>query len=168
MLKQPREQVRDFAEALLEVKDRIVECPICCNLTDVVPCVFCRDETRDSSLICVVEEAQDLLSIERIRDYRGVYHVLQGAISPMEGKDPDDLKIKELLKRLAASEVKEVILATDPDVEGETTAMYLSRLIKPLGIRVTRIAHGIPVGSDLEHADVATLSQAMLGRRELE
>jgi recombination protein RecR len=168
VLKQPREQIQDFAAALLDVKDKIVECPICCNLTDVAPCVFCRDETRDTSLICVVEEAQDLLSIERIRDYRGVYHVLQGAISPMEGKDPGDLRIQALLDRLGNSEVKEVILATDPDVEGETTAMYLSRLIKPLGVRVTRIAHGIPVGSDLEHADVATLSQAISGRRDME
>jgi recombination protein RecR len=168
MLKQPRDRVQDFADALTEAKDRVVECPICHNLTDESPCVFCRDETRDTGLICVVEEVQDLLSIERVRDYRGAYHVLHGAISPMEGKDPGDLRIQELLNRLAATRVREVILATDPDVEGETTALYLSRLIRPMGIRVTRIAHGIPVGSNLEHADTATLSQAMQGRREMD
>ena len=168
LLKQPREHIQDFAESMLEVKEKIVECPICFNITDVTPCLFCQDETRDAGLICVVEEVQDLMSIERIRDYRGFYHVLHGSISPMEGRDPDDLKIKELLRRLAGGQVREVILATDPDVEGETTALYLSKLIKPMGIRVTRIAHGIPVGSDLEHADTATLAQAMQNRREMD
>jgi len=136
-------------------------------LTDQTPCYVCRDVTRDRRTICVVEETTDVFSIERTRDYRGLYHVLQGSISPMDGRQPEDLRIRELLQRLESSEVEEIILATNPDVEGETTALYLARLLKPFGLRITRIAHGIPVGSNLEHADAATLSQALEGRREI-
>ncbi|MBZ4654998.1 MAG: recombination protein RecR [Peptococcaceae bacterium] len=162
-----REQVEDFAQALLEVKENIITCPICCNLTDTSPCRICSDENRDPSVICVVEDAQDVIAIEKTREYKGQYHVLQGSISPMEGKGPDELRIKELLQRLAQGEVTEVILATNPDVEGETTALYIAKLLKPLGIKVTRIAHGLPVGGDLEYADTATLSRSLLGRREM-
>jgi len=167
VLNMPREQTEEFARTLLEVKEQITTCPQCCNLTDVVPCRICGDETRDRRLICVVEEAQDVLAIEKTREYKGLYHVLQGAISPMEGKGPDDLRIKELLQRLAGSDVQEVIVATNPDIEGETTALYLAKLLKAAGIQVTRIAHGLPVGGDLENADTATLTRAITGRREI-
>jgi len=160
-------EVKNFAQALLDVKEKITVCPVCCNLTDITPCRLCQDEQRDQSQICVVEEAQDVLAIERTREYKGLYHVLQGRISPLEGKGPGDLKINELLKRLQTGKIKEVVLATNPDVEGETTALYLLKLLKPLGLRVTRIAHGIPVGGDLEYADIATLTRALTGRREV-
>lgn len=159
-------QVVKFAEALLEVKKSITFCPICYNLTDITPCRLCQDEKRNRMQICVVEEAQDVIALEKTREYKGLYHVLQGRISPLEGKGPQDLKIKELLARLSAG-VQEVILATNPDVEGETTALYLAKLIKPLGVKLTRIAHGVPVGGDLEYADMATLSRALAGRQEL-
>lgn len=167
VLSLPKEQVEDFAHALMEVKEKIFTCAICCNLTDISPCRICSDEERDPSVICVVEDAQDVIAIEKTREYKGLYHVLQGSISPMEGKGPDELRIKELLQRLAQGGVAEVILATNPDVEGETTALYIAKLLKPLGLKVTRIAHGLPVGGDLEYADTATLSRSLLGRREL-
>lgn len=167
VLSLPSSQVEEFARALVDVKNSITICPRCCNLTDVVPCRICEDESRDRSLICVVEDAQDVVAIEKTREYKGLYHVLHGVISPMEGKGPDDLKIKELLERLAVPGVAEIILATNPDIEGETTALYLTKLLKPLGVMVTRIAHGLPVGGELEYADTATLSRALAGRREV-
>ena len=167
ILSLPQSQVEDFARALVDVKNNIMVCPRCCNLTDVVPCRICDDETRDRSIICVVEEAQDVIAIEKTREFKGLYHVLQGVISPMEGKGPDDLKIKELLERLADPGVSEIILATNPNIEGETTALYLTKLLKPLGLRITRIAHGLPVGGDLEYADTATLTKALSGRHEI-
>ena len=171
VLSLPRDDVQAFSSALIKAKDTMTICPICFSMTDVTPCLICTDETRDRQVICVVEETTDVFSIERARDFRGLYHVLHGSISPMEGRQPDDLKINELLRRLHGSgndRVNEVILATNPDVEGETTALYLARLLKPLGIKASRIAHGIPVGSNLEHADAATLAQALEGRREIE
>lgn len=167
MLSLTEAEVEAFAKAMIEAKETMTYCPICFSLTDQTPCHVCRDETRNRRVICVVEETGDVMSLERARDYRGLYHVLQGAISPMEGRQPDDLRIKELLERLKDGQVEEVILATNPDVEGETTALYLARLLSPLGIRATRIAHGIPVGSNLEHADAATLAQALEGRRDI-
>ncbi|MDD2433057.1 MAG: recombination mediator RecR [Clostridia bacterium] len=162
-----KQQVKVFAQALLDVKTSITTCPVCCNLTDITPCRICEDEHRNHAQICVVEEAQDVIAIEKTREYKGLYHVLQGCISPLEGKGPEDLKIKELLARLGDGRVKEVVLATNPDVEGETTALYLAKLIKPLDIKLTRIAHGVPVGGDLEYADIATLTRALSGRREV-
>lgn len=167
VLNMPKEQAEEFARTLLEVKDNITTCPQCCNLTDVVPCRICGDTNRDRQLVCVVEDAQDVQAIEKTREFKGLYHVLQGAISPMEGKGPDDLRIKELLQRLAVGEVREIIVATNPDIEGETTALYLAKLLKPVGLQVTRIAHGLPVGGDLENADTATLTRAITGRREI-
>ena len=167
ILSLPTEEVRAFSDALVKAKETMTVCPVCFSMTDIKPCQVCRDEDRDRQLICVVEETADVFSIERTRDFRGLYHVLHGSISPMEGRQPEDLKIKELLARLDG-EVQELILATNPDVEGETTALYLARLVKPLGIKATRIAHGIPVGSNLEHADAATLAQALEGRRIIE
>ncbi|MDT3698557.1 MAG: recombination mediator RecR [Thermincola sp.] len=160
-------EARDLARAIIEAKEKIRYCSVCSNLTDTDPCQTCRDDTRNRSVICVVEEPRDVVAIERTREYRGLYHVLQGAISPMEGIGPDKLKIKELLARLQDNQVKEIIAATNPNIEGEATAMYLARLIKPLGIKVTRIAHGLPVGGDLEYADEVTLSKAFEGRREI-
>jgi recombination protein RecR len=165
-----QEEVAAFSVALVNAKETMTLCPVCFSLTDVTPCQVCRDETRDRQLLCVVEETSDVFSVERAREYRGLYHVLQGSISPMENRQPEDLKIKELLARLHGQEggqVREVILATNPDVEGETTALYLAGLLKPLGIKATRIAHGIPVGSNLENADAATLAQALEGRRAI-
>ena len=162
------EEVRAFSEALVNAKEKMTLCPVCFSMTDIIPCQVCRDTSRDRQVICVVEETVDVFSVERARDYRGLYHVLHGSISPIEGRKPEDLKIRELLARLQGEEgekVSEIILATNPDVEGETTALYLARLLIPLGIKVTRIAHGIPVGSNLEHADAATLAQALEGRR---
>ncbi len=167
VLNMPEEQAAEFAQALLDVKRQIKTCPECCNLTDVVPCRICGDETRDRSVICVVEDAQDVLAIEKTREFRGLYHVLQGAISPMDGREPEDLRIKELLQRVSDNEVKEIIVATNPTIEGETTALYLAKLLKPIGIQVTRIARGLPVGGDLENADTATLTRAISGRREM-
>jgi recombination protein RecR len=165
-----KDEVAAFSEALVNAKGTMTLCPVCFSLTDVTPCQVCRDETRDRQIICVVEETSDVFSIERAREYRGLYHVLHGSISPMENRQPEDLKIKELLARLRGQEggsVREVILATNPDVEGETTALYLASLLKPLGVNATRIAHGIPVGSNLENADAATLAQALEGRRAI-
>lgn len=166
VLKTPREDAERLCEAIREVKDRVTYCSVCNNITDADPCAFCTSTTRDQRVICVVEEPQNVSVIEKTREFRGVYHVLMGALSPLHGVGPDDLKIKGLLSRVAAG-VDEVIVATNPTVEGEATALYLARLLKPLGVRVTRIAMGIPVGSDLEYADEVTMTRAMEGRRDL-
>jgi recombination protein RecR len=167
VLRMSEDDVVSFAKALVGVKRNLHYCSICCNITDVDPCRICQDKTRDPSVICVVQEPKDLVAMERTKEYDGQYHVLQGAISPMDGIGPDEIRIAELLKRLTDDRVKEMILATNPNIEGEATAMYLSRLVKPFGIKVTRIAHGLPVGGDLEYADEVTLSKALEGRREL-
>ena len=160
-------EAKALAEAIVEAREKIGYCSVCCNLSDEDPCRICAAEARDHSMICVVEQPQDVAAMERMRDYRGVYHVLHGALSPLEGIGPENLRIKELLNRLRGNEVREIIMATNPNVEGEATAMYIARLLKPLGIRVTRIAHGLPVGGDLEYADEVTLSKAMENRVEL-
>ncbi|MDR3294252.1 MAG: recombination mediator RecR [Clostridiales Family XIII bacterium] len=160
-------EVSALAEAILEAKREMKYCSVCGNLTDADPCGVCADAARDRSLICVVENPRDVAAVERTREYGGLYHVLHGAISPMDGIGPEDINLKQLLLRLQSDEVKEVILATNPNIEGEATAMYAARLIKPVGIRVSRIAHGIPVGGDLEYADEITLSKAIEGRREI-
>ncbi len=167
LLKRPADEVRELAESLLGVKERIVSCRTCFNVTDEDPCRICSDPARDAHVLCVVEEPNDLLAMERTGEFRGRYHVLLGALSPLEGIGPDDLKIRELLVRLDAGGITEVILATNPNVEGEATALYLAKLFRPLGIRVTRIARGLPVGGDLEYADQVTLSKALEGRREV-
>lgn len=167
LLRSPDEQVRALAEALSALKERLTYCSICFNITEQDPCAVCSDEGRDRSLVCVVEEPLDVLAIERTGGYHGLYHVLHGAISPMEGIGPAELKMQELLDRLQGGQVREVLLATNPNLEGEATAMYLARQIAPLGIRVTRLARGLPVGGDLEYADVVTLTQALEGRREM-
>lgn len=167
ILSHPREEAAALAEAILEVKERIRLCPVCFNFTDEEICSIDRDPRRDRSLLCVVAETRDLVAMEKTNEYKGVYHVLQGVISPMDGIGPELLKIRELIHRLEDGQVKEVILATNPTVEGDATALYLARLIKPLGIKVTRIAHGLPVGGDLDYADQATLIQALEWRREI-
>ena len=156
-----------LAEAIREAKKNMKYCTICGNLTDVDPCSICADPARDQSTICVVESPRDVSAMERIKEFQGLYHVLHGAISPMDGIGPEDINLKQLIVRLQQNDVREVILATNPNIEGEATAMYTARLIKPAGIKVTRIAHGVPVGGDLEYADEITLSKAMEGRREL-
>lgn len=167
LLRAPREQVKALSQAIGELQEKIVTCEICYNITEESPCDICRDEERDRSVICVVEEPLDVLAIERTVGYKGLYHVLGGVISPVEGIGPEDLKIAPLLLRLENEPVKEVILATNPSLEGESTAMYILRLLKPLKIKVTRIAHGLPVGGDLEYADQVTLTRALEGRREM-
>ncbi|KJS18783.1 MAG: recombinase RecR [Clostridiaceae bacterium BRH_c20a] len=167
ILRGSKEDAYNLAKALVNAKEKVGYCSICCNLTDLDPCRICSNNGRDNSLICVVEDPRDVAAFERTREYRGYYHVLQGAISPMEGIGPDRLKIKELLERLQSQEVTEIIVATNSSIEGEATAMYLARLIKPLGIKVTRLAQGIPVGGDIEYADEVTLSRAFAGRREM-
>ena len=162
------EEVQAFAGAILDAKQKIHLCPVCQNLTDRELCPICADENRDRSVICVVTDVRAVMAMERVREYRGVYHVLHGLISPMNGVTPDKLKIRELLERVGHGDVAEVIVATDPNVEGEATAMYLSRLLKPLGVRVTRLAYGVPVGGDLEYADAVTLFRALQGRRDVE
>lgn len=156
-----------LSKSITDAKDKIKLCNICCNLTDVDPCKMCQNTQRDKSIICVVEGAKDIIAMERSREYKGEYHVLHGVISPMENIGPNDIKVKELLARLSDGIVEEIVLATNPTVEGEATALYLSKLIKPLGVKVTRIAHGIPVGGDLEYFDEVTLTKAMENRREL-
>ncbi|NMA94556.1 MAG: recombination protein RecR [Clostridiales bacterium] len=163
----PKDQAKDLTEAIGGVKETIGLCTICGNLTDKDPCSICSSHRRDRSVICVVKDPRDVVAMEKMQEYNGLYHVLHGAISPMQGIGPDDIRIKELLSRLEDDELKEVILATNPDVEGEATAMYIARLIKPLGILTTRIAHGIPVGGDLEYADQITLQKSFEGRREV-
>ena len=167
ILRTPRDEAERLCEAIRDVKDRVTYCSTCHNITDVDPCVFCADPARDHRQICVVEEPQNVHAIEKTRGFRGAYHVLMGVLSPLQGVGPDDLKIKGLLARIGEGAVDEVILATNPTVEGEATAIYLARLLKPLGVRVTRIAMGIPVGSDLEYADELTMGRAMDGRREV-
>ena len=167
VLRTPREDADRLCEAIRDVKERVTYCTVCNTITDVDPCVYCTDTTRDPTLVCVVEEPQNVSAIEKTREFKGTYHVLMGALSPLSGVGPDDLKIKGLLTRVADGQVQEVVLATNPNVEGEATAIYLARLLKPLGVRVTRIATGIPVGSDIEYADEVTMSKAMLGRRDV-
>lgn len=166
ILDMSKEDAESFADAIVEAHNKIHYCRICCNLTDQELCPICRNERRDNSMICVVGDAKDVFALERADDYEGRYHVLHGTISPLGGVGPDQLKIKELLARIDGT-VSEVIMATDPTVEGEATAMYVARLLKPLGVKVTRLAYGIPVGADLEYADEVTLSRAMQGRQEL-
>src|SRR6187399_984793 len=167
LLKTPREEVDALCAALLSVKERVTYCSACNNITDIDPCVYCTNDARDRKIICVVEEPQNVTVVEKTGGFRGVYHVLMGALSPLQGIGPDDLKVKGLLERVGAGGVTEVILATNPNVEGEATALYLARLLKPLGVRVTRIAMGVPVGSDLDYADEFTMSKAMEGRRDV-
>ncbi len=167
ILSLPDSEALALAQAITDAKQQMKYCSVCGNLTDVDPCAYCSDASRDASVICVVESPRDVSAIERIREFRGRYHVLHGAISPMDGIGPEDINLKSLILRLQNSQVKEVILATNPNIEGEATAMYISRLIKPAGIKVSRIAHGIPVGGDLEYADEVTLSKALEGRKEL-
>lgn len=167
LLSMSEEQSNRFVEAIVNAKKNIHECEICCNLTDGEQCSVCSAVNRDESVICVVEEPQDVLAFERMREFHGVYHVLHGTISPMNGIGPDQLRIKQLLTRVANTDVTEVIMATNPTVEGEATAMYLSKLLKPFEIKVTRLAYGIPVGGDLEYADEVTLSRSFEGRSEL-
>jgi recombination protein RecR len=167
VLRASREDAEHLSQAILDVKDKLGLCRICNNITDGEVCLFCSDTNRDDRLICVVEEPHNILGIETTRNFRGRYHVLHGALSPLRGIGPESLKIKSLVERIAAADVEEIIVATNPTVEGEATAVYLARLLKPLGVRVTRIAMGIPVGSDLEFADEVTLTKAMEGRREM-
>jgi recombination protein RecR len=167
LLKSPREDVERLTAALREVKERVAHCSICSNITDTDPCAYCTSSDRRHSVICVVEDPQNVTAVEKTREFKGVYHVLMGALSPLQGIGPDDLKIKSLLARVDRGGVEEVILATNPNVEGEATAIYLARLLKPLGVRVTRIAMGVPIGSDLEYADEVTLHKALEGRRDV-
>ena len=166
VLKMPEAQANSLAEAIIEAKKKIKYCSVCCNLTDTDPCEICRSVRRDRSIICVVENARDVIALENTNEYRGLYHVLHGVISPMDGIGPEDIRIKELLPRIT-DEVKEVIVATNPTIEGEATAMYISKLLNPFSVKVTRIAHGLPMGSDLEYADEITLTKAMEGRQEI-
>jgi recombination protein RecR len=167
LLRVDREQAFALSDAIREAKEKVRECSICNNITDADPCHFCTGPTRDKRVICVVEEATNIQSVEKTRQFSGLYHVLGGALSPLQGVGPDQLKIKSLIERLKGGAVEEIIIATNPTAEGEATAVYLSKLIKPLGVRVTRIAMGIPVGSDLEYADEVTMLKAMEGRRDL-
>ena len=167
ILNASEEETNEFVSSIINAKKNLKYCSKCYNISDTDPCPICGNPKRDQSEICVVEDVRDIIAMEKTHEFRGVYHVLHGSISPMNGVGPDDIKIKELLARLMDGQVKEVILATNPRVEGEATAMYLSKLIKPLGIKVTRIAHGIPVGGDLEYTDEITLTKALEGRREL-
>jgi recombination protein RecR len=166
ILKTPREDADRLADAVRSVKERVTYCSVCNNITDADPCTYCSSATRDPKVICVVEEPQNVAAIEKTREFKGTYHVLMGALSPLQGIGPDDLKIKGLLSRVNGG-VTEIILATNPNVEGEATAIYLARLLKPLGVKVTRIAMGVPVGSDLEYADEVTMHKALEGRREV-
>ena len=167
VLKNPREDAELLCEAIRDVKEQVTYCSTCNNITAIDPCMFCTGASRDHRIICVVEEPQNVMVVEKTREFRGLYHVLMGTLSPLHGVGPDDLKIKGLLDRVGAGGVNEIILATSPTVEGEATALYLARLLKPLGVRVTRIAMGIPVGSDLEYADEVTMTRAMEGRRDI-
>lgn len=161
------DKARALANAIIEAKEKIGYCNTCFNLSDTNPCYVCSAPNRDKSIICVVEEPRDVAAMERMRDFKGLYHVLHGSLSPLEGVGPEDIRIKELLARLYNDEVREIIMATNPNVEGEATAMYVAKLLKPIGVKVTRIAHGLPVGGDLEYADEVTLSKALENRREI-
>lgn len=167
VLNMEEDDVLDLARALVNVKRNLLYCSECQNITDTDPCRICKDTARDRSVICVVQEPKDMIAMEKTKEFNGLYHILHGAISPMDGIGPEDIRVPDLLRRLENEEVEELILATNPNIEGEATAMYISRLVKPFGIRVTRIAHGLPVGGDLEYADEVTLSKALEGRREL-
>ena len=167
VLNQPMEKAQKFADAIVSAKKNLCYCKECRNLSENEVCSICDNPTRDHSVICVVENPRDVIQIERTNEFKGVYHVLHGAISPMDNVGPDDITIKELMKRIADGEVKEIIMATNPNLEGETTAMYISKLVKPFGVSVTRIAHGVPVGGELEFADEVTLSKALKGRVEI-
>ena len=167
MLSLPQQDAQEFADAIVEAKRTVKCCPVCQNLTDRELCPICDDDTRDHGLICVVAEPKDVIAMERSREYRGVYHVLHGVISPLNHVTQDDIRIRELLARVAQGNVREIIMATNPDTEGEATAMYISRLLRPMEVRVTRLAYGIPVGSQLEYADEVTLSRALEGRQEI-
>jgi len=166
ILNLPKEEVEAFAEALVKARGTIKYCKVCGNYTDTDPCAICRNPNRDKSIVCVVEQPKDIMSLEKVREFNGLYHVLHGNISPMAGRGPNDINLKSLITRMNG-EVKEVIVATNPNIEGEATAMYISKILKPLEVKVTRIAHGIPVGGDLDYADEVTLSKALEGRREI-
>jgi recombination protein RecR len=166
VLKMDSAQAAALAQAIIEAKERVSYCSVCFDLTDADPCQICRSEERDRSVVCVVEDPKDVTAMERTREFKGLYHVLHGSLSPLEGIGPDDLKVKELLDRVGSG-LREVIMATNPNVEGEATAMYIAKLLKPLGVKVTRIAHGLPMGGDLEYADEVTLSKALENRREM-
>ena len=167
ILDMPKAEANDFAHAILDAKEKIGHCKICCDISEAEVCSVCSDPSRDRSLICVVESSKDVVAIEKINDFRGLFHVLGGLINPIEGIGPEQLSIKELMSRLGDSEIKEIIVATNPSIEGEATAMYLSRLIKPFGIKTTRLAYGLPAGGELEYADELTLHKALEGRREI-
>ncbi len=167
VLRAPEAQARELAQAILEVREKIRLCSVCCNLTESDPCAVCADARRDPATLCVVAQPTDLLAIERSGQFRGRYHVLHGVLAPLDGVGPDDLRIGDLMRRLGDGAVREVILATSPNVEGEATAMYLARLVKPLGVKVTRIASGVPIGGELEYVDQVTLTRALEGRREI-
>ena len=167
MLDLNKEDTKEFIDSIVNAKNNLKFCSKCFNISDTDPCPICNSPKRDNSVICVVEDVRDIMAMERTHEFKGVYHVLHGTISPMNGIGPEDIKIKELLNRIGENEIKEIIIATNPRVEGEATAIYLSKIIKPLGIKVTRIAHGIPVGGDLEYTDEITLTKALEGRREL-
>jgi recombination protein RecR len=167
ILRTPREETERLIEAINEVKERIILCSVCNNFTDVDPCRYCSSPSRDKRILLIVEEPYNLVTVEKTREYKGLYHVLHGALSPIRGIGPDELKIKNLLERLRAGEVEEIILATNPNTEGEATANYISKLLKPLGMRITRIAMGVPVGSDLEYADEVTMHKALANRHEI-
>ena len=167
VLSLPLNEAQEFADAILEAKKQVHTCPICQNLTDREICPICDDDTRDKSLVCVVADPKDMIAMERSREFRGVYHVLHGVISPLNHVTQDDIRIKELLKRVSTGEIREVIMATNPDTEGEATAMYISRLLRPMEVKVTRLAYGVPAGSQLEYADEVTLSRALEGRQEM-
>lgn len=167
VLEMDKDEAQALAQAILDAKEKVGYCSVCFNLTDCDPCQVCQAEGRDRTVICVVEDPRDVEAMERTREYRGLYHVLHGALSPLDGVGPDQLRLAELLQRLRQGDVREVIMATNPNVEGEATAMYIARLLKPLGVKVTRIAHGLPVGGDLEYADEVTLAKALENRREL-
>lgn len=167
MLDLSKEETDEFINSIINAKEKLKYCSNCYNISDTDPCPICSSPKRDNSIICVVEDVRDVMAMERTHEFKGVYHVLHGTISPMNGIGPEDIKIKELLNRIADNDIKEIIIATNPRVEGEATAIYISKIIKPLGVKVTRIAHGIPVGGDLEYTDEVTLSKALEGRREL-
>ncbi len=167
ILREPRDDIEALIDSIRAVKEQITYCSVCHNITDADPCYYCTEEARDRSLICVVEDPHNVTAVEKTDEFNGTYHVLMGALSPLQGVGPDDLRIKSLLERVGGGGVEEVILATNPNVEGEATAIYLAKLLKPLGVRVTRIAMGLPVGSDLEYVDDVTMHKAMEGRREL-
>ena len=167
ILNMPKDQAVDLSKAIINAKEKTRYCSVCCNITEKETCEICSDAKRNKSIICVVENPRDVVAIERMKEYKGMYHVLHGVISPLEGVRPEDIRLRELMKRLGDDTVQEIIIATDPDIEGEATSSYISKLVKPMGVKVTRIAHGIPVGGDLEYVDEVTLSRAMEGRREI-